>query len=258
MDEGRVEYNDNGSVVTLVFSRPEARNAMTPAMFTQLDDACTRLEANSEVRVVVLRGAGGKAFVAGADIEQFTRFESAEDGLGYERRTEAVIARLEALPHPTLAVVEGWAVGGGLTIAGVCDLRVCTPDARFGVPVARTLGNCLSIENYTRLNALFGSSRVKQLIFNANFFDAHEAKATGFVMEVIEREDIEDRIEAITDRLLQHSPLTMRITKEALNRINRVGGVDGDDLIRLAYGSRDFRHGVESFLAKETPEWEGR
>ena len=116
---------------------------------------------------MVLRGAGGKAFVAGTDIRQFEDFETAQDGLEYERRMDAVLDRLEAVRKPTVALVDGFAMGSGLAISACCDLRVCTPDAKFGMPIARTVGNCLSMANYARLVAALGAPRAKDLIFTA-------------------------------------------------------------------------------------------
>ena len=132
---GEVRYRREGSVVTVVFHRPEARNAMTWAMYESLDRALDRIEEEEGLGTVVLRGAGGH-FVSGTDIGQFKEFSTPEDGVEYERRLDALLDRLEAVPVPTLAVVEGAAVGGGLALAAVCDLRICTPDARFGVPIA--------------------------------------------------------------------------------------------------------------------------
>ncbi len=254
---GRVRLDREGVVARLTFDRPRARNAMTWAMYDELADALGRLEADDEVRVAVLRGAGG-SFVAGTDISQFTDFESGDDGLAYEARIDEVLGRLEALPVPTLAVVEGYAVGGGLALATACDLRVCTPDARFGMPIARTVGNCLSMANCARLVAHLGPARTKELIFLAGYLEAREAREIGFVVDVVEEALLDERVEALCERIAEHAPVTLRVTKEAIRRILEAMESDGDDLVRRAYGSRDFRDGVRAFLEKETPEWEGR
>ena len=130
---------------------------MTWQMYEQLDAACARIRAEHDVRVAVFRGAGGKAFIAGTDIAQFQQFRSAEDGLAYEEKMESYIDAVESLPVPTLAVIEGYAIGGGLAIAAACDLRIATTGSRFGVPIARTLGNCLSMRIYARLVAALGA-----------------------------------------------------------------------------------------------------
>ena len=132
---------------------------MTWAMYEQLMHICTQLQTDKTVRVVTFRGAGGEAFVAGTDIEQFKAFKSGEEGVAYERQIDKCIGLLEALPMPTVAVIEGWAIGGGLAIATTCDFRIATPASRFGVPIARTLGNCLSAANLARLAAALGMPR---------------------------------------------------------------------------------------------------
>jgi len=255
-DEGRVRLERAGAVARIVFDRPRARNAMTPAMYAGLDGALAELEEDDDVRVVVLRGSGG-SFVAGTDISGFADFEGPDDGVAYEERLESIVGRLERLPRPTLAVVEGYAVGGGLALAAACDLRVCTPDARFGMPIARTVGHCLSMANYARLVAHLGPGRTKRLLFLADYLEAREARDAGFVLEVVEAETLTRRVDALCRRIADHAPLTLRVTKEAVRRILNALEADGEDLLRRAYGSRDFREGVRAFLEKRDPEWEG-
>ena len=140
MSDGEVRYSRAGDIATVIFDRPAARNAMTWRMYEQLGEACARIRGEEGLRVAVFRGAGGKAFIAGTDIAQFQAFDSGEDGIAYEAKMEDYIGGVETLPVPTLAVVEGFAIGGGLAIAAACDLRIATPGSRFGVPIARTLG----------------------------------------------------------------------------------------------------------------------
>ena len=257
MSRGTVTFRRDGQVAFVRFERPEARNAMTWEMYDELSRVLDELSSASDVRAVVFRGAGGKAFVAGTDISQFTRFDSAEDGIEYERFVDELIARVEAVPMPTLAVVEGYAVGGGLAIAAACDLRVCTPDARFGLPIARTVGNCLSMRNYAQLVALLGASRAKRMILMADLVDAEQALSSGFVMEVTPREELDARVEAVCATLVSHAPITLRVTKEAIRRIVAASAPDGEELVRETYGSADFREGVSAFLEKRTPIWRG-
>ena len=154
---------------------------MTWAMYQALGAVCEQLRADSEVRVVTLRGAGGAAFVAGTDIAQFQAFTGGEDGVAYERQIDAAIALLESLPMPTVAVLEGWTVGGGLAIATACDIRIATPEVKLGVPIARTLGNCLSIANLARLVAAFGRGRVQRMLIGAEILGAQEGLACGYL-----------------------------------------------------------------------------
>ncbi len=142
MTDGEVRYARDGEVAIVIFDRPAARNAMTWRMYEQLGEACAQILREDGLRAAVFRGAGGKAFIAGTDIAQFQAFRGGDDGIAYEEKMEGILAGVEALPVPTLAVIEGFAIGGGLAIAAACDLRIATPGSRLGVPIARTLGNC--------------------------------------------------------------------------------------------------------------------
>lgn len=257
-DLGAVRCRFEGVVAHIVFDRPAARNAMTWTMYEQLREACEQIAAAADVRVAVFRGAGGKSFVAGTDIAQFLEFKSAQDGVAYERRMEPFFAQVENLPVPTLAVIEGWAVGGGLAIAAACDLRIATPGARFGMPIARTIGNCLSMANYARLVAGLGEARTKKMLMLADMVSAEEAAQAGFVAEVVAEPELDGRIDALCSRLVANAPLTLSATKQALGRLRQSALPDDEDLIRQCYGSEDFRAGVAAFVAKQTPRWSGR
>ena len=189
MTDGEVHYARNGAVVTVTFDRTSAHNAMTWRMYEQLAEACARIEREDGLRVAVFRGAGGKSFIAGTDIAQFQAFRSSDDGIAYEAKMEGYLEGIERLPVPTLAVIEGFAIGGGLAIAAACDLRIATPGSRFGVPIARTLGNCLSMANYARLVVALGASRAKRMLLLAENLTAEEALAGGFLTEVVDAGD---------------------------------------------------------------------
>ncbi|UYQ73094.1 enoyl-CoA hydratase/isomerase family protein [Pelagibacterium flavum] len=256
MSSGTVRLDIVGSVARVTFDRPEARNAMTWAMYEQLEAACDRIAAEPALRCAILRGAGGKAFVAGTDIAQFTAFTGAEDGIRYEDAMEPILSKLAGLPVPTLAVVEGWAVGGGLALASLCDLRIATDDARFGLPIARTLGNCLSMRNVARLNALLGPARIKRIVMLAEMLGAEELKACGYLADVASRETLDEKVSALVEKILSHAPLTLRVTKQALLRLE--GEMPADrDLIETCYGSNDFKLGVAGFGTKTVPDWTG-
>jgi enoyl-CoA hydratase/carnithine racemase len=256
-DTGVVRFERRGTTAVITLDRPSARNAITWAMYEQLDEALDRAAQESELRVVVIRGAGGH-FAAGTDIGQFREFASDDDGVAYEQRLEGVVSKLEALPVATVAAVEGYAVGGGLALATACDVRLCTPNARFGVPIAKTVGNCLSMAMYARLVASLGASRTKSLLFTAGFIEAAEARAVGFVIDVVELDELDTRLETLCSTLAAHAPITLQVTKEAVRRIVSSTLPNGDDLVRRAYDSRDFREGVSAFIAKRPPRWEGR
>jgi enoyl-CoA hydratase len=253
-------FETDGPVAYLTFTRPEARNAMTWGMYEALGAACDRVDADPGCRVFVIRGSG-EAFVAGTDIRQFTAFASGDDGLAYERRLDAVIDRLERVAVPTIAQVHGVAAGGGCVIALTCDLRVCTPDARFGVPIARTLGNCLSAANYARLVDLIGPARTKDLLYTGRLIDAAEAASLGLVTRLVAAPDLDAAVRDLATSIAANAPLTVRATKEAVRRIGaarRAQGPVTDDLTALCYGSADFREGVASFLEKRKPRFTGR
>lgn len=251
-----IEVTVDGPVATATVNRPEARNAMTMAMYEALADFCDQVDASDDVRVAVVRGAGGKAFVSGTDIAHFRDFRSAADGLDYEEKIESVLARLEQVTVPTIAVVEGYATGGGLSLAAACDLRVVTPSARFGLPIARTLGNCVSMPTYARLVHLIGAARATHLIYTAGFVDGAEAVRIGLASELAD--DVDAHLASLCERLVSHAPLTMRASKIALRRLRDQAPPPGEDLVSMCYGSADFREGVTAFLDKRPPRWQGR
>lgn len=254
---GAVRFEKRGGAAFVSFDRPAARNAFTFAMYDQLEAACAEVRADPAIRVAVLRGVGGEAFAAGTDIGELRAIDKGEDGVKYEDRIDAVIDALESLPVPTLAVVEGFALGGGFALAIACDLRIATGDAKFGYPIARTLGNCLSMANVERVVANLGPSLAKRCLLLAELLDAKSMREVNFLLDVVERENLDARVTALCERIATLAPLTLRAMKEAIRR-NMLRSVDeGRDLIAEVYGSRDFRHGVESFLAKTRPQWSG-
>jgi enoyl-CoA hydratase/carnithine racemase len=258
MAEPEILFETDGPLAFVTFNRPQARNAMTWAMYDGLLQACEQVDGDPERRVLILRGAGG-AFVAGTDIGQFQSFHTPQDALDYECRLDRVMDRLEAVTRPTIAAVEGAAVGGGAAIAAACDLRYCTPEGRFGVPIARTLGNCLSLANYARLLDLVGPARTKEMLLRARLVEAEEARQIGLVNDVFPADVFRDRVREIALEIAGHAPLTLRVTKEAVRRLQaQRRGADGDDLVVQAYMSQDFREGVAAFLAKRKPAFHGR
>ncbi|MEO6018604.1 MAG: enoyl-CoA hydratase/isomerase family protein [Polaromonas sp.] len=256
--KGNVHLTMDAGVASVVFDRPAARNAMTWAMYQQLNEICEQLKADTSVRVVTFRGAGGQAFVAGTDIEQFTTFGSGEDGVAYEKQIDQCIARLETLPMPTVAVIEGWTIGGGLAIATACDFRIATTGSRFGVPIAKTLGNCLSVANLARLFSVFGMPRVKRMLMLAELLTAEEALACEFLLQISAASEIDAVLRKLCERLVALAPVTQRVSKEGLRRLAGRGLPSDEDLILLCYGSDDFREGVTAFTEKRSPIWKGR
>ena len=247
-------------VAYLTFNRPQARNALTFAMYDRLAEICEQADRDRSIRAMVLTGAGDKAFASGTDISQFRAFDKEQDALDYEARIDRVLGALEACRVPTIAAIQGACTGGGAGIAVCCDLRIAVKGARFGFPVARTLGNCLSMNNYSRLVALLGPARVKHMIFTARLIEADEALAIGLVSELLDDgAALAARAEELARHVASLAPLTLQATKEAVRRLRpSIPHGEGNDLVLMCYMSEDFREGMDAFLNKRKPVWKGR
>ena len=253
-------FETDGAIATLTYNSPEARNAMTWEMYEALVAACDQVDRDAAIRVLVVRGAGGKAFVAGTDIAQFQHFKNRDDGLKYEERLDHVLDRLERVTKPTIAQVEGVAAGGGCAIALTCDLRVATPEATFGIPIARTLGNCLSGASYSRLVDMMGPGAVKDMLFTGRLIGGVEAQALGIVNRLVSAGDIERNVRDLAAEIAANAPLTLRATKEMIRRVlahRRLPVGEDADMVEMCYTSADFREGVTAFLGKRKPVWSG-
>jgi enoyl-CoA hydratase/carnithine racemase len=252
------EIRDGIGVIT--FNRPQARNALTFSMYDRLAEICRSAPDDPAVKALVIKGAGGKAFAAGTDISSFRNVRTAEEALAYERRMDGVLSSIEACPLPVIAALAGACTGGGAAIAAASDIRVAARDLKFGFPIARTLGNCLSNANLSRLVALMGAGRTREMLFTARLVGVQEALAIGLVSEVLESfEATEARAMELAGTIAGHAPLTIRATKEALRRL-RLSPWDATDrdLITLCYTSEDFREGQAAFLEKRAPRWKGK
>ena len=244
-----------GPAAWVTFNRPQAHNAMTFAMYEALFARCEEVDADDDVRVARaarrrwqgVRGRDGHPPVRGL------RRVGPRTALAYEATIDRIVGRLETVGKPTIALVDGFAMGSGLALSAACDLRVCTPAAKFGLPIARTVGNCLSMENYARLEALLGPARLKDIVFTARSIGAEEALAIGLATELVEPEHAEQRVTELCERLATHAPVTLRVTKEALRRLRAARVPAGEDLVREAYGSEGFRRHVAAFMAKRDP-----
>ena len=253
-----VRVDDGIAEVTL--NRPAQCNALTFSMYEHLRAFCETEARDPSLRAVIVTGAGEKAFAAGTDMSEFHAVKTAQDGLAYEAKIERVLSAFEALPVPTIAAIAGACTGGGAAIAACCDLRIGTASTKFGFPIARTLGNCLSAANYARLASLIGAARVKDLIFTSRLMEAEEAHALALLNEVVpDHGALMARAHELAAKVAAHAPLTLRATKEALRRIGAAQALpDDSDLVGMCYGSEDFREGVASFLGKRQPKWTGR
>jgi len=247
-------YDQRDGIGHVTFNRPQARNALTFPMYERLAEIAA---APGDVRALVITGAGDRAFAAGTDINQFRAFSTAADAIAYEARIDRVLVTLEHCRVPTIAAIAGACTGGGAAIAAACDLRIAAASARFGFPIARTLGNCLSMSNLARLSALVGPARVIEMIFTARLLSASDALAAGLVTEVLpDQPALEARATELATLVGSHAPLTLRATREALRRMRENLPPD-EDLIRLCYTSQDFKEGMDAFLTKRPPVWRG-
>lgn len=259
MDD-EILYSVADGIGTITLNRPQARNALTFGMYERLAAICSDLAGHGSPKVLVITGAGEKAFAAGTDISQFRAFSTPDDALGYEERIDRILTAIETCEVPTIAAISGAVTGGGASIACACDMRIATANARFGFPVARTLGNCLSMSSYARLVALLGAARVKDVVFTARLVEAEEGLRAGLYNEIVpDHAALMQRAQALATTISGHAPLTMRATKQALHRLAHAGPLPkGDDLVVMCYMSADFREGMEAFLGKRPPQWQGR
>ena len=245
----------NGNIAQITFNNPAARNAMTWQMYEDLKSICDDLAKKSEVRVVIFRGAGEKAFVSGSDIEQFVGLKKDE---AYEQAVDRIFKSLQELPIPTIAVIEGLAVGSGLLMATACDFRISTPDARFGIPVAKTLGNCLSPGNLAWISAHLGIPMVKKMLLTAELVRAPELLESGFLYQIVDSVAITEAANILAKKMAVLAPITQKSSKLGIARLLRSNLPDCTDLMRETYNSQDFREGVTAFLEGRPPKWTGK
>lgn len=258
MNEGRIRLEKQDGIARILFDHPRAYNALTNAMWHELADHCGVIGRDADVRAVTFQGAGDKAFISGNDISGFLDFQTGADGVSYEREIGACVEAVEQLPQPAIALVNGWAVGGGLAIAFACDFRIATAGSRFGSPIARTIGNCLSAKNYARILWHFGPALAKRMLLLGETMTAEELMALGLMHDVVAPDGLVAAGDSLCARLSDNAPLTMRASKEAMRRVAYANLPDIDDLIGAVYGSDDFRMGVRNFIAKVKPDWTGK
>jgi enoyl-CoA hydratase len=255
--EAELLYEVRDGIGRVTFNRPQARNSLTFSMYERLAEICASAGQDRSLKVLILTGASDKAFASGTDINQFRAFKTPQDAIDYEARIDRILSTLEQCQVPTIAAVNGVCAGGGAGIAACCDIRIGTRTAKFGFPIARTLGNCLSMSTIGRLAGLIGAARLKEMIFTARLIEAEEAACLGLLNEVVEdRSALERRADEMARLIASHAPLTLRATKQALHRMQPKVRED-EDLILMCYQSRDFREGMDAFLSKRPPQWTG-
>jgi enoyl-CoA hydratase/carnithine racemase len=248
-------------VATVVFNRPEARNALNEAMQLALPPMLAQLHEDADVRVLILRGAGGRAFAAGDDITQFVDW-GAKEVLAHYHHLEVFIGAIETFPKPTIALIQGVAVGAGLEVAAACDLRYASANSRFGIPIAR-LGHTVDLRNALRLIRLVGPSRVKEMLFTAELIGAEEALQIGLINRVLMPEHIERYTYDMARKMATYAPLSLMQSKASVQlcldnpELHGIG--EPAALAAALYDTEDFHAGVQAFLSKQPlPPFHGR
>jgi len=251
-------YHREGVTGVITFNRPQARNALTFEMYEAVATICNNIiEKKENIRALIITGAGDKAFAAGTDISRFRDFRTAEDAIGYERTMDRVLGVLESVPIPVIAAIRGACTGGGAAIAACCDIRLASDDLKYGFPIARTLGNCLSTGNLSRLVELLGAARTREILLTSRLINIDEAASINLINETVI--DPLARAHEMAKQFKKQAPLTIAASKEGLRRLRVLkSDIDGDDLIVQCYTSEDFREGMDAFLAKRKPDWQGR
>lgn len=259
VDRGSIIHERINSIVKITLSRTKFHNSLTIEMYKQLEELLDRLKGDDSVKVLMIRGDGEKAFASGTDIKHFKNF-TGNDGVEYERTIDRIVKKLENFPKPTIAAINGYAIGGGLIIVTACDLRYATVKSKFGAPIAKTLGNCLSLDNYKRISKEIGIMPTKEMLYTGRLINGEEGKTLGFITDIFEEKDFFEKIIEIAKKIEQNAPSTINATKTAFNRLRESEeenlNVDFKDVIYKVYNSDYFREGVDAYLEKRSPQWD--
>jgi len=259
--DGKILQHVSDGVGVITFNNPEKRNAMSLEMWEGLGNALTELRDDPNVRVVILTGAGGKAFVSGADISKFaSERASLEDTRSYNIKTEATFVGIYEFPKPTIAMIRGYCIGGGLGLASCCDLRICSDNSRFAVPAAR-LGLGYGYGGLKRLIDIVGHSFAKEIFYTARQFSAQEAYDMGLVNRVVPAAELESAVKNITDMICANAPLTIKAVKftagEILKDESKRNVARVNEMVEQCFVSRDYTEGRTAFMEKRKPAFTG-
>jgi len=256
----RIIARKEGAVGWLIFNNPERRNAISVDMWEAIPAVLSRYESDAEVRVIVLSGAGDKAFVSGADISQFEKERSSADAVQrYEELAEGAAARLQDCDKPLIAMIRGYCLGGGLNIAVLCDLRIASDDARFGIPAAK-MGLGYRASSMKNLVQVVGAPNAREIMLTARQFTAAEAKDMGLVNKVVAVSDLEKAVAEYTQTVAGNAPLTMRTAKRIIREIGRAGydAAKCRAWAKECFESEDYKEGRKAFMEKRKPVFTGK
>lgn len=248
-------------IAVLTINRPDKYNALNEEVVAEISSAMDELAADDEVRVVIITGAGEKAFVSGADIGVLQSFQTSRAGFAHSQRGQAVMDKVESLPKPVIAAINGYALGGGLELAMACDVRVASDNARMGQPET-TIGVSMGYGGSQRLPRLVGKGMAKLLVLTGGMIDAQEALRIGLVQKVVPQAELLNEAKALAAKMAANAPLSLAAAKEAVNMGLEVDLRSGLYIESLKFGSlcptEDYREGTTAFLEKRKPAYQGR